>query len=167
MGDNGTEREPKRARDVQPEVADVMLVARKMWQRKDPFLRATAQQEDRNFRSSFGCGPFVALRAWTMLSDQYLVPEKGTLEHFLWTLSFMKVYGKTRDMQTLCGGADPSTIRKRVWLFIEAIADLEPDVVRDRVLYCCMLCVDTPSCLTASCFHTDCLGQSIQRGCRS
>lgn len=124
----------KRVRAEQATVADLMLVARILWEKADPHQRGTAQQEDSKFRQSFGCGPFVALAVWSMLERLQLVPPDGTIEHLLWTLQFMKVYGKTDNLCRLCGGCDAKTLRDWVWKFIEAIADLEPYVVRSYLL---------------------------------
>jgi hypothetical protein len=88
-----------------------------------------AQQQDALFRESFGCGPLVALNAWSMLEKQGQMPPGGTTEHLLWTLQLMKVYGKTHTLCRLCGGVDAKILRKSVWEFIEALGDLEADVV--------------------------------------
>lgn len=129
MADNDNERGGKRQREVDPTVSDVMLVARKMWQRKNPYVGSTAQQEDRDFRESFGCGPFVALESWNMLCTLQYLPDGGTMEHMFWALLFKKQYCKTKALRTLCGGDDAKTIRKWVWLFIDALAELESSVV--------------------------------------
>ena len=90
--------------------------------------------EDRRFREMFGVCPEVALAAWTMMCSAGILPEGGTLMHWLWTLCFMKVYAKQGPLSVLCGGADPKTIHKWVWLFIRAFVVLEGDVVSLRSL---------------------------------
>lgn len=119
----------KRQREADPSVADLLVWARKSWQHENPYVRSTAAQEERKFRSSFGCGPFVALTAWCMLVHHDTVPAGGTMEHFLWTLIFLKGCPKEAHLKILCGGADPKTIRLWVWRFLDALADLEPDLV--------------------------------------
>ena len=160
MEDNNDGQRAKRQREVQPTVADILLVARRMWQRRNPHQRSTAQQEDRDFRESFGCGPFVALTAWNLLCSHGLLPPNGTIEHLLWTLSFLKSYGKTLAHKAFCGGQDAQTIRKWVWLFIEALSDLEPSLVS---IYYTLRC--PASCQPAINLHTsdvlDCLGEQI------
>ena len=85
--------------------------------------------EDRRFREMFGIGPTVCLICWNMLTTLGYLPEGGRLVHFLWFLCFLKVYPNQGPLSVLCGGADPKTIRKWVLLFIDAVADLEPEVV--------------------------------------
>jgi len=119
----------KRHRPVRPELQDVLNSARMLWSREPDNARST-QTEDRDFsREMFGCGALVALSLFGMLVTTSFLPEGGSLEHLMWTLMFMKVYGKERAMSVLAGGVDPQTFRKWVWLFIEAIAHLEPIVV--------------------------------------
>lgn len=90
--------------------------------------------EDRRFREMFGVPPIVCLTAWSMLCTIGSLPLDGTLMYFLWTLCFLKVCAKQGPMAVLCGGADPKTIKKWVWQFIFAIADLEQDVVSETSL---------------------------------
>jgi hypothetical protein len=118
----------KRQRAAKPKLQDMFDAGRDMMNRHDKCMRAVGT-EDRDFRELFGVGPMVALTAWNMLASLSLVPEGGALKHFLWTLCFMKVYAKQGPMSILCNGADHKTIHKWVWQFMEALADLEPDVV--------------------------------------
>ena len=127
MADN--ERDGKRQRETQPDVKEIMIIARRLW-RRNPFAQYSAQQEDRDFRESFGCTPMVVLAAWNLLAADDLIPENGSLEHLLWTLAFMKSYNTRRNLSMLCGGADPGTIQKYAFAFIERLADLEPLLVR-------------------------------------
>jgi hypothetical protein len=103
-------------------------LARVIWSR-DPDKARTTQTEDRDFREHFGCGVLVALSLWGLLLTTDLLPDDGTLEQFLWTLMFMKIYGKQKTMCSLCGGIDPQTFKKWAELFVEAISSLEPMVV--------------------------------------
>lgn len=121
-------RSGKRQRELELTVADLMLVARRLWQKSNPHVRSTAQEEDRKFRDHFGCGPLVAHAAWKMLVDHDLLPDGGTLEHFLWTLQFLKAYGKLSSLCQLCG-CDAKTLTKWVWQFIHALSELEPHMV--------------------------------------
>ena len=131
MADNDDGGSAKRQRTVRPTAHDILLAGRKLWLRdtQNPYVASTTQQEDRKFREWFGCGPLVALATWNMLLVQELLPADGTLEHFLWTLMFMKQYQKTELMCRLCGGIDPKTLEKWVWAFIDAISCLESFVV--------------------------------------
>lgn len=119
----------KRARAAEPTVLDVLRCAREIWGR-DTRKRAPTLTEDRKFREFFGCGPLVALSAWSLLVKTDYLPEKGTMEQFLWALMCLKIYGKEAVLCNLAGGVDPQTLRHWVWdEFIPALALLEPEVV--------------------------------------
>jgi hypothetical protein len=65
---------------------------------------------------------------WELVIRDKLQPRGGRPEHLLWMLLFMKVYPK-QGLGCLVVGAsantvDPKTLRKWVWGFIEAIAEL-------------------------------------------
>jgi hypothetical protein len=89
----------------------------------------TIALEERRFREMFGVSPAVALVAWNMMCDADLLPEKGELKHWLWTLCFLKVYAKQAPLCALCGAADPKTINNWVWAFIQAFIILEGEGV--------------------------------------
>ena len=118
----------KRLRTAAIDLPDVIRHARMIWGR-DPDKARTTLTEDRCFREYFGCGAQTALALWALILSSAMLPEGGSLQHMLWTLLFMKVYTKSEVMSRLCGGADKTTIRKWVWLFIPAIASLESLVV--------------------------------------
>ena len=85
----------------------------------------------RQFRSHFGTTPTVCLIIWERL-DPYenIRPiHKGVkLKHLLWALLFMKIYG-TEHFHSSLTGVDEKTFRKWSWIFVDAIADLEYEVV--------------------------------------
>ena len=89
--------------------------------------------EQRGFRDFFGTSVEIVCMLWHLLSENELVPEKGQLKHLLWTLYFFKVYPKQGPGCAALGGSggaiDPKTLRKWVWPFSEAIADLHAEVV--------------------------------------
>ena len=80
----------------------------------------------------FGVGGMVALAAFAWLERTGLLPDGGTFVHLLWTLCFLKVYPTETPLSALCGGADPKTIRKYIWPFIFALANLEVHLVSSR-----------------------------------
>ena len=98
-------------------------------------IARSTQIEDREFREMFGCGVGVAVSSWEKLVEKNLVPDKGSSRHLLWTLMFLKVYGKECTMCKLAGVKDPKTFRYWVWLFIPAIAELESSVVRYKNIF--------------------------------
>ena len=107
---------------------DMMIIARATWGRDNKKERCE-NTENRDFREIFGCGCIVATKIYELLVGEDLLPIGGHLEHFLWALMFMKIYGKERNLCTLAGGVDKKTFRKWVWLFVVAIAYLEAEVV--------------------------------------
>ena len=121
-------RNNKRLRETPPEQEDVMRLARIIWRRKNEYQAQATASEDRDFRSTFGCSAAVTLIVWSLLFTMDLVPSGGTLEHLLWTLMFLKVCAKETVLSSLCG-ADRQTVAKWVWLFLDAIASLEPSLV--------------------------------------
>ena len=74
------------------------------------------------------------------MAQKDFIPPKGETRHLLWTLHFLKAYPKQAAVCSTVGGSagaiDPKTLRKYMWPFIRAVADLEPDVVskNDSVL---------------------------------
>ena len=83
----------------------------------------------------FGCGVGVAVSSQGKLAEKQLVPDKGSSRHLLWTLMFLKVYGKECTMCKLAGVKDPKAFSHWVWLFIPTIAELEPSVVRYKNIF--------------------------------
>jgi len=82
--------------------------------------------EDRRFRSFFGCGVKVFLTAWNLMVDAEVIPPEGCFYHYFWALLFMKLYPKNEtELCGLLGGIDPKTMRKWVWPFIRALAELD------------------------------------------
>lgn len=119
-----TNKRPK----LEPTENDVLIAGRDMMNRSTKKMGAIESEVCR-FREMFGVVPKVALKGWQMLTESGLLPEGGKLEHWLWTLCFLKVYAKQGPMCVLCGGCDPKTFKYWVWNFLEAFALLEPDVV--------------------------------------
>ena len=126
-------------RKLEPTELDVLVAGRDMMNRSTKKMGAI-DSEVRRFREMFGVVPKVALIGWQMLTDSTLLPEGGKLEHWLWTLCFLKVYAKQGPMCVLCGGCDPKTFKYWVWNFLEAFALLEPDVVSTIVFFVRQLC---------------------------
>jgi hypothetical protein len=136
----------KRMRLEDPTGDDFMRLGRSIWS-KDPVKSKALATEDRKFREFFGCSNEVACILWIELTTNDLLPDKGTTEHLLWTLLFMKVYAKENTLASLADGKpDPKTFQRWVWAFIPAIALLETRFVRPKIsvlsrfLPNCMLC---------------------------
>ena len=124
MAENNNKRPP----ECPPELEDFYSAGRDIMRRSNKKFGAIATEE-RRFRELFGCGAPIALTLWRMLVEEETIPEGGTIQHFLWALMFLKVYGKEAQLCSLAGGIDPKTLRKWVWSFITPIADLEEKLV--------------------------------------
>ena len=122
------EPDRKRPRPEPPDANDVLRIARRIWGR-DGRRQRSPETEDLEFRSFFGCSVAVFLSLWSLLGTTDTIPTGGTMTHLLWTLLFLKVYSNAKSLCALVGGVDPETFRKWTWLFIPAIANLEPLVV--------------------------------------
>ncbi len=89
--------------------------------------------EDRAFCEFFGMTANVVSKIWGHLLQWDLVPIEGSAKHILWSLYFMRAYPKQGITCTVVGGStgaiDPKTLQKYIWPFIEATAELAPDVV--------------------------------------
>ena len=86
--------------------------------------------EDRRFRSFFGCPAEVFICVWEMIVQHQLIPPGGHFTHLFWAFLFMKLYPKNEiEFCGLLGGIDPKTMRKWVWPFIRAVAELHFVVV--------------------------------------
>ena len=112
---------------TEPKLIEILLDARTIW-RKFNGKNCTTDHENRMFRESFGCGPNVAFVVWHMMWKHAMIPDGSCILHFLWTLMFMKDYGKSIMMATIAGTC-PKTFRKWVWRNILAISSLENIVV--------------------------------------
>jgi hypothetical protein len=81
----------------------------------------------------FGTGPFVVAKLWIFMAEHDVIPPEGEIKHLLWTLHFLKAYPRQAAVCSMVGGStggiNLKTLRKYMWPFIRAVADLEPAVV--------------------------------------
>jgi hypothetical protein len=112
------------------DAAQVSDVANEVMNRKsnNPFTF------DRRFREMFGCSAAVVAITWNYI--ERVIGWTGLkgyrsrkIDHLLWALMFLKVYGKEATLSSLFGGVDEKTYRKWVWLYVEAVSSLESFVV--------------------------------------
>ena len=121
----------------------LMRCAREIWGRDSSTERAQTVEE-RRFRELFGVSAMVAISVWRRLSRTSQIPFGGEPKHLLWALLFMKVYPKEMVMCKLINVKNPKTCRGRVKDYIEAMADLESDVVSHYFLfYFVFICIST------------------------
>ena len=99
-------------RFIDPSMLDFMVYARSMWRQNSGEVDKTTQTEDRKFRETFGCGLLVAFSVWNILLKSDVIPDGGTILHFLWTLMFLKVYATEKIMTSMAGNVDEKTYRK-------------------------------------------------------
>jgi len=95
----------------------------------------------RKFLAFFGMTPFICTLLWAMLEPLAKMPTGAEPDHLLWSLLFMKVCGTEGINCALVGNPDEKTFRKWAWIFVEAIADLQHQVVSAQLL----VCIDTLS----------------------
>ena len=107
---------------------EIFFHARLIWNRDD-YLSRTVQAEERDFRESFRCGPYVVADLWVLLQDEDVLPPNSSINKLLWSLFFLKKY--TTEAQ-LCNAlnVDRKLFREICWGFIEAISLIESKVVR-------------------------------------
>jgi hypothetical protein len=116
-------------------IRDVHIMGKEMMNRGKKRLGKFKKggTEDRRFRDFFGTFAACALDSWHRLHHFQLTPGGGRFYHLLWALMFMKIYGKEADLCAHAGDTsglvDPKTYRKWVWPFVEALAEMEYNVV--------------------------------------
>jgi hypothetical protein len=96
-----------------------------------------ATTETRHFREFFGTIVLVVEKVWELLERDSLLPEGGRPKHLLWALHFMKVYPKQTSpgcsaVGASAGAVNPKTHRKWVWVYIDAVANLDDIVVSNH-----------------------------------
>ena len=95
--------------------------------------------KERRFRSLFGVPPSVCVEIVYRLVELRIINKKGAhAVHLLWTLFFMKRYN-TYETNAASFNCDEKTYRKWVWVVIEGIAQLFPDIVsKDEIFFICI-----------------------------
>ena len=84
----------------------------------------------RRWRGSFGICPRVCAHLWLALPHAIDAPRGVLPMHLLWALMFLREYMKEESLAKQCDGVDEQTIRKWVWIMVNAISLLEAKVVR-------------------------------------
>jgi hypothetical protein len=91
--------------------------------------KRSVERETRRFKAFFGIKAERASEVWSLLLGHNLMPPKAEPEHLLWALLFLKLYCIEEVLVTLLG-RDDGTIRKWVWLMVEAMHNLSKKLVR-------------------------------------
>ena len=111
----------------------------------------------RRFKSHFGTRPEICADIWLRL-DPPSLPAGAKIVHLLWALMLLKVYATESVNCSVVGGVDEQTWRYWSWFFVDAVSQLEPDIVSS-----CHCPDHDSSCPCTNCFFlTDQLRQSIQ-----
>ena len=76
------------------------------------------------YLSFFGLNLEQTSHLWSLVE----LPKGYAPAHILWALSFLRLYWTETQLEALAG-VTPKTLRKRVWVVIEAIASITSKVV--------------------------------------
>ena len=82
-----------------------------------------------------------------------LVEDACKPKHLLWAVIFLKTY-TTESSLAVAIGVDEKTLRKWIFIIINAISDLEDDWVGS-------LCSEDSSDISNNCFSTDQMGEQV------
>ena len=130
----------KRIRETEPLPEDFILTGKNIQNKSG--RSGAPLTEVRAFREFFGTTAVVVAKLWSLLLQRDMIPEQGRTNHLMWALFFMRAYPKEGVTCATVGGSggaiDPKTLRKYIWPFIHAIAELEPVVVSFSFLLFCM-----------------------------
>jgi hypothetical protein len=85
------------------------------------------------FATLFGTKPVVVMHVYNELVRTGLLPEKYEVKYILWTLHFLKDYGKELCI-ALRVGVSHNTYMKWVWFTIDLMQNIK--VVRENSLKC-------------------------------
>jgi hypothetical protein len=92
--------------------------------------------KDMRFWGAFGVSAKVAVKAWGMMEEHDLLPPNPQFCHYLWALSFMRLYPPNNaTLSRLLGGSDPKTIHNYMWPYIGSLAKSEYFVVRFPLIF--------------------------------
>ena len=124
----------KRQRTNKSDLPALLREGRVIWGR-DRDVQRSLQTEDREFREVFGVGAITAMTAWNLLELNHHLPTGGLIMHMLWAMMFLKVYSKEVTMLKMAGVKCGKTFRKWIWPFINALGELESQVVSNLQIY--------------------------------
>jgi hypothetical protein len=117
---------------TKPTPEDFILWGKEIQNKSGHSIRLDAM-EDRAFGEFFGTTANCVSKNRGHLSQRDLVPIEGSAKKLLWSLYFIRAYPKQGITCAVVGGLagaiDPKTLQKYIWPFIEARAELAPDVV--------------------------------------
>ena len=112
---------------------NVLERARVVWKR-DPCKERSVGSEDKDFRHYFGCGLKVCLKVWNIMTEKDLHPDKPSLDHYLHSLLFIKIYPKRDQLCQLTSIKCYKQAKRGVFQYIMAVASVEDHVVCENIL---------------------------------
>ena len=105
--------------------SDFMDMAKDMMGRDN---KGNPNLDNLRFRSTFGVSTIVCAKVWELIDLKNTIKNNTKPSHLLMALMFLKLYCPERVFSSIAG-VDEKTCRKWAWLFVEAISDLEAEVV--------------------------------------
>ena len=110
-------------------------LARDEFGNPNPNRRSNKSLDNEICESLIGTTYEVASELWNMIDPVGKVAAGDTTfngahpKHLFWSLFFLKQYCVESVMVRVFHHVDPKTLRKWIWIFVPAIADLKPRVV--------------------------------------
>lgn len=74
------------------------------------------------------------VRLWKMIDPEEYMPNGAEPKHMTWAFYFLKQYATEEVLSVNLGDYDEQTIRKWVWLFVDAISYQESRVVSTLIV---------------------------------
>ena len=90
---------------------------------------SSAREQAREFTEFFGTSYDVCEDVWRRINPTENVHPNAKPKHLLWALLFLFNYCTEKINCKLVGIRDPKTYRYWTWMFVDAIADLEGELV--------------------------------------
>ena len=75
------------------------------------------------------------MTTWSLLELNHHTPTDGYVMHMLWAMMFIKVYSKEVTMLKMAGIKCGKKFRKWIWSSINALGELESQVVSNLQIY--------------------------------
>ena len=107
----------------------------------------------KDYISFFGSCPATCAELWNRLQPVQNIHRHALPKYLLWAMVFLKKYSDEKTHCKIVGIKDPKTFRRWSWLFVEAIASLEQQVIRFERRFVnwnqtnpCLLSIDGTDC---------------------
>ena len=84
----------------------------------------------KEYASMFGVSPPVVAEVWDRINPVANVHQQSEHKHLLWAMLFLKKFHDELSLCKIVGVKDPKWYRKWCYLFVDAIAALDGQVIR-------------------------------------